>query len=117
MKQTFGPHIRKLRKDEGISLRKFAELLGISPTCLSRLENEKVDPPSQDLVLRMATQLGEDPYELLAMARKIHPELPEIIQSEPREMSLLLRAAKNLSVKELQELRKKAERMKVGTKT
>lgn len=43
---TFGQRLRERRIAKGYSLRKFAELVGVSPTYLSRVEQGNVDPPT-----------------------------------------------------------------------
>jgi transcriptional regulator with XRE-family HTH domain len=45
-RQTFGQVLREARLAKGITLRKFAEMVGISPTYLSQVEQENVDPPT-----------------------------------------------------------------------
>ena len=54
----FGSRIRQLRTDKGISLRDFADIVGIDFTYLSKIENGKVDPPSEDKIKVMASKLG-----------------------------------------------------------
>lgn len=45
-RQTFGQILREARLAKGITLRKFAEMVGISPTYLSQVELGNVDPPT-----------------------------------------------------------------------
>jgi DNA-binding XRE family transcriptional regulator len=55
--RTFGQMLREKRITKGFSLRKFAELVGVSPTYLSQVEQDNVDPPTADRVKRMAELL------------------------------------------------------------
>jgi len=73
----------------GIGLREFAGRLGISPGYLSDLENEKVPPPSEKVILDMAFTLGVDKKELLAAASKVDPELSAYVAQEPRAADFL----------------------------
>jgi len=43
-RQTFGQVLREARLAKGITLRKFAEMVGISPTYLSQVEQDNADP-------------------------------------------------------------------------
>ena len=45
-KVQFGPYIRDLRMDTGITLREFARQLGVSPTYISKVEQGKFAPPA-----------------------------------------------------------------------
>jgi transcriptional regulator with XRE-family HTH domain len=96
----FGRKIRRLRErkkseDPTFSLTRFAKQVGVSPTYMSRMERGEFDPPKAEKIITMAKLLGEDVDELLALAGKTNPELEEIIQSEPRAMADLLRAARD----------------------
>ena len=51
---SFGRLLREKRLEKKLSLRKFAELVGVSPTYLSQVEQEHVMPPTADRVKRMA---------------------------------------------------------------
>lgn len=54
---TFGTFIKAKRKERGVSLRKFAEQVGISPVYLSNLENDRMPAPKDDVVSSIARQL------------------------------------------------------------
>jgi transcriptional regulator with XRE-family HTH domain len=110
--KTFGQVLREKRIEKGYSLRKFAELVGISPTYLSQVEQGNVDPPTAERVRRMAEILGENPDEWIALAGRVPEDLPEIIQKQPTEVPDLLRAVRGLSADQLRKLREDAERMK-----
>ncbi len=109
---AFGELIREKRLAKGHSLRKFAELIDLSPTYLSLVEQGKVEsPPTAERVRRMAEVLGENPDELMSMAGRMPEDLCGIIQSEPEEMSQLLRAAKGLTAEQLKALSAQAKKM------
>ena len=110
--KTFGQFLREKRVEKGFSLRKFAELVGISPTYLSQVEQDNVDPPTADRVKRMAELLGESVDEWTALAGRLTEDLPEIIREAPTAVPDLLRAVRGLTVDQLRRLREDAERMK-----
>ncbi len=97
---------------KGYSLRKFAALVGVSPTYLSQVEQLNVDPPTADRVKRMAEILGENVDEWTALAGRLTEDLPRIIQERPTELPDMLRAMRGLTPDQLRRLREDAERMK-----
>jgi len=104
-KPKFGTFVRERRTSKGYSLRRFAELVGVSPTYLSHVEQGKVDsPPTADRVRRMAELLGESTDELMAMAGRLPDDVRDIIQTQPEAMATLLRAARGLTAEQLQKL-------------
>lgn len=110
--KTFGQLLRDKRTEKGISLRKFASLVGVSPTYLSQVEQDNVDPPTADRVKRMAELLGENVDEWTALAGRLTEDLPEIIQRQPTEMPELLREANGLTAEQLRQLIDDAKKMK-----
>ncbi|MBI3462192.1 MAG: helix-turn-helix domain-containing protein [Planctomycetes bacterium] len=107
----FGELLRETRLDKGHSLRKFAQLVGVSPTYLSQVEQGNVDPPTADRVKRMAELLGENTDEWIALAGRVPGDLPEIIQEQATAVPDLLRAVRGLTADQLRKLRDEAERM------
>ncbi len=95
----FGKHIRSVRErlietDRDFSIRKLAGRVGIQPTYLSKIERGEFGPPSEDVVRRLAAELGEDPDVLLAMAGKVSSDLQEIIRKRPQVFAQLIRQLK-----------------------
>lgn len=97
---TFGQRIRELRQANGISLRKFAEMLVLSATFISKVERDEDTTPSLDNIRKMAKILSADVDELIILAGKMPEDLPEIIKSNPKEMAVLLRTVNELSAKD-----------------
>ena len=88
---NFGSRIRQLRVDKGISLRDFAGMIGIDYTYLSKIENGKVDPPSEDRIRVIARELGENEEDLLGMAGKFSSDQIRKVVEEHPEVGKLLR--------------------------
>jgi HTH-type transcriptional regulator, competence development regulator len=112
-RQSFGEILRERRVAKGYSLRKFAELLGVSPTYLSQVEQDKVEaPPTTERVQRMAELLEVNPDEFIALAGRVPGDLPEIIQKQPMQMPELLREASGLTADQLRKLTEQARKFK-----
>ncbi len=70
-RQTFGQVLRETRLAKGITLRKFAEDVGLSPTYVSQVEQENVDPPTAERVKTMAELLGANSDEWILLAGRV----------------------------------------------
>jgi transcriptional regulator with XRE-family HTH domain len=106
------PSLRQLREAQKIGLRKFTQMVGMSPTYLSKVERDEFKPPTEKKVRAIAKALGQNPDELLALAGRVSSDLADIIQRQPREMATFLRAANSLSAEEMQKLSDEAQRLK-----
>ena len=111
-KKRFGQLLRNKRLAKGFSLRRFAELVGISPTYLSQVEQGNCDPPTAERVRRMAEILGENADEMTALAGRVPEDLPAIIQQQPTPIAEFLREASGLTPEQLRELTAQARRLK-----
>lgn len=111
--KPFGQMLREKRIEKGFSLRKFAELVDVSPTYLSQVEQGKVvKPPTAERVKKMAELLGESADQWIALAGRMPDDLSNIIRNEPEEMPSLLRAAEGLTAEQLRALTNRAKKMK-----
>lgn len=108
----FGHALRAKRVEKKYGLRKFAELVGVSPTYLSQVEQCNVMPPTTDRVKRIAELLGENPDEWIMLAGRVPEDISRIISEQPTEVPDLLRAVRGLTPEQLRRLRDNAERMK-----
>ena len=86
----FGSYLRQLRKGRRLTQGQLAAAVGIDYTYVSKVENGRVDPPSEVTIRRIAAVLAVDAEELLANAGKVSAELKDAAASEP-QLALLLR--------------------------
>lgn len=103
---TFGSFLQQKRKDlePHITLRKMAELLAISPTYMSQMENNRLPAPGGDLLSKMCELLkltGSEAqlmYDLAASSnkmQKIPEDLPDYI-NQNKYAKIALRVAKDV---------------------
>jgi len=107
----FGEKIRELRKGKNLGQRALADLVGVSFTYISKVENEKMDfgdYPSEDLIYKLAKALDADADELLLLAKKI----PDEIKSRVLERPDAFRRIAKLDDGELDDLLREMERKK-----
>ena len=86
MTQRFGDRIRELRKAKNLGQRALADLIGVSHTYVSKIENEKLDfgdYPSEDLIRKIAKALNADEDELLTLAKKIPDDIKQRVIARP----------------------------------
>ena len=98
---SLGYYLRQRRetlaaKDSSFSLRQLAVRCGVTPAYLSRVERDEVPPPGEETLLKLATELLEDPDVLLAMAGKISADLRQVILSRPKLFADLIRSIKSM---------------------
>jgi transcriptional regulator with XRE-family HTH domain len=87
-------------------------MVGVSPTYLSQVEQDKVDkPPTAERVRRMAELLSENADEWV-LWREHARGSTEIIKQQPTQMPELLREASGLSPEQLKQLIAKIRRTK-----
>jgi transcriptional regulator with XRE-family HTH domain len=98
---SFGEYVRQRREllaadDPSYSLRRLAIRCAVTPAYLSRVERDEVSPPGEDTLLKLASELHEDPDILLAMAGKISADLRAVILSRPQIFAQLIRSIKSV---------------------
>ena len=94
---AFPDLLRELRRTARLSQRALAERVGIDFTYLSKIENGRVEPPSegvlQKIAKELADKLGRDETELadelITLAGKIPSDLAETLSRNPEVVRLL----------------------------
>jgi transcriptional regulator with XRE-family HTH domain len=107
--QTFGQRIRELRKAKNLTQRELAERVasrlreedrrGFDVTYLSKIENNRMPPPSTMAIMQLAKELDTNSDELLALAGKAPLDLGQTLK-ESEAARLFYRSAKNLNLSE-----------------
>jgi transcriptional regulator with XRE-family HTH domain len=92
MNQSFGQLILEARKSKGYSQRHLAELVHLSFTYLSKLENDRADtPPSEETIRSLARNLDLDEEELIFLAGRIPRSDEELLKQNYKAMPGLFR--------------------------
>lgn len=78
------------------TLRQVASRVGIEPSYLSKIERGLEKPPSEEMIVRLADELGIDKDVLLAMGGKLSKELQAIIMARPKLFAEVLRQMKQM---------------------
>ena len=89
----FGETVRNKRLEKNISLNKFAQMVGVSPPFISKMEVGDWNAPKEENIIKMAEILELDKDYLLSLAKKVSSDLQERILENPSMFASLLRKA------------------------
>lgn len=100
LKEQLGKKIQLLRKQKKLTQEKFAELIGIDPKSVSKIENGN-NYPAAETIASIAKALNVDVYELFVFENNIPYEImkQEIIASlnDKRNVLYLYRILRGLA--------------------
>jgi transcriptional regulator with XRE-family HTH domain len=97
---TLGMFIRKGREARGLGLRELAKQLNISPTAISRLENDERRPVGGGILARIFDHLGLDRWEGFRLACMPDPDFLVLINRPSRALADLLRLGRDATDKD-----------------
>ena len=109
---ALGEQVRQWRIERGLGLREFARRVGLSPTFVSKFERGEFKPPGEEKLLEMARVLEKDVDEIMALAKKVSSDLPEIILENYRETADFLRTVRGFAPEQINELTEQARKMR-----
>ena len=105
--RNFGDFISQKRIERKITVRKLAEILGISPAFLTDVEKDRRNPFEKDKLAKLIEifQLSKDEehemYNLVGDKRQeVAPDVQDYIMENPRELNAMLRTARDLDADE-----------------
>lgn len=106
--ESFGQRIQRLRRSRGLTQRQVAAQLSIDFTYLSKLENDRGEPPGEDTIRGLAALLDTDEEMLLAMAGKVPTGLRDRARDDV-EFARFLRRLPSIPDSELREIYRKLD--------
>ncbi len=94
---TFGERLRELRKRAEISQRELADIVKIDFTYLSKIENNRVEPPSEVVIMKISHELSSKlktdetklADELTTLAGKVPSDFAAILSNNPQAFAYL----------------------------
>ncbi len=96
MNGKIGEIIREIRNKKGVSLRKLAEIVGVSNVNILYIEKGKINT-SLPVLKGIAKALNYNIDKLLSFANMIDDDIKAIINKRPVLITNFLRAAKNFN--------------------
>jgi HTH-type transcriptional regulator, competence development regulator len=113
VEETFGEKLRNLRRSGGVSQRDLAKRVGVDFSYISKLENDRLPPPSAETMLKICEVLGTSPDELFAATGKILPDIQQSISTNLGAIRFLRTAQEmNLTDAEWERLDKQLKRLR-----
>jgi transcriptional regulator with XRE-family HTH domain len=101
MKITFGQLLKDSRRLGNVSQRELATKVGVDYTYISKVENDRLPPPSAETIEKIAAVLGIPSTNLLMHAKKIPTEVRDTLHDNPDAIKFLSEATNmNLSNEE-----------------
>src|SRR5690348_7897481 len=82
--------------DPSFSVRQVAARIGVEPSYLSKVERGEEPPPSEDKIVLLAKELGQNSDVMLALAGKVSSDLREAICKRPKLFAELIRELKRM---------------------
>ncbi len=92
----FGKYLKELR-GKSMSQRGLAKIVGVSFTYLSKVENAVMPPPSEEVLIRIASALGVEEDEIIIAAKKVPSDFKNVILEVP-EIGEILRLAQKKEI-------------------
>lgn len=89
MNKAFGAILREKRRVAGLSQRKLAALVQVDFSYISKIENNRLPPPSGETIVRLAEAIQVPAEELLAAAKKIPHAVGGEVVGEPSAQRFL----------------------------
>ena len=113
MSKTFGQYLREERRRSGVSQRELAQRVSVDFSYISKLENDRLPPPSANTVIAIADVLGGARDEYLARVGKIPTDVEQAIATSPSAQGFLQDAQlMDLSDQEWREIRQALSRLR-----
>lgn len=79
MVASFGVTIRELRRNKRMSQRELASHIGVDFTYISKIENNKLEPPSEEVIIKMSEVFGCNKHWLTLTAGKVPSDFSKVI--------------------------------------
>lgn len=113
MKKTFGTALKELRRSKDVSQRELAEKVGVDFSYISKLENDRLPPPSADTIMKICNTLELPAEQLLFESGKISPDMTLAISSSPEALKFMFEAKEmNLTSSEWKTLAQKLKKLR-----
>ncbi len=99
-----GDRIRKIRIEQEKSLRQLAKDLGVTPSYLSDIENDR-RIPAESVLVKISRVLNLDINELMSLAGRFGEKAEKYVKKQPMAVQLFRRIAeKDLNEENLRHL-------------
>jgi HTH-type transcriptional regulator, competence development regulator len=78
---TYGQLLKELRRQKGVAQRDLADKVGVDFSYISKIENDRLQPPAADTTIKICNVLGVPSEMLLSISKKLGTEIQDVIAS------------------------------------
>src|SRR5690606_34461088 len=93
---SFGVTIKELRLKKSLTQRELASKIGVDFTYISKLENHQLEPPSEEVIVKMAKVFAVDRHWLTLVAGKVPSDFAEVILKNKDVQEFIMKKMKEL---------------------
>lgn len=86
---SFGDTLKTIRRAKGISQRELASKAGVDFSYISKVENDRLAPPSAETIIKLSQILDVPSEVLLSKSGKVSSEIKDILSSSPEAIRFL----------------------------
>ena len=86
---TFGRILKEIRKTKAISQRDLADKIDVDFSYISKIENDRLPPPSAELIKKISAALEVSGDVLWAYSGKLDSELTSMLTSSPEAIKFM----------------------------
>ena len=113
MGKTFGQALKALRREKNVTQRALAKQVGVDFSYISKVENDRLSPPSADTIVKICDVLSEQPEVLLSMTGKVPTQVRKMVGESSAAQQFMQQAhALKLSEDEWQKLTQNLKRLR-----
>jgi len=86
---TYGKLLKELRRQKGVAQRDLAASVGVDFSYISKIENDRLQPPSADTTIKICESLGVPSEVLLSLSGKVSTQIKDTITSSQSAIKFL----------------------------
>jgi HTH-type transcriptional regulator, competence development regulator len=86
---TYGKLLKELRRQKGVAQRDLAASVGVDFSYISKIENDRLQPPSADTTIKICEALGVPNEVLLSLSGKVSSEMKDAMTSSQSAIKFL----------------------------
>lgn len=86
---TYGKLLKELRRQKNVAQRDLANSVGVDFSYISKIENDRLQPPSAETTIKICKVLGVASEGLLSLSGKVSSEMRDTITSSQSAIKFL----------------------------
>ena len=113
MSTSFGQVLRELRRSKNVTQRELAAQVGVDFSYISKVENDRLPPPSADTIMKICEVLSTPADGLLSMTGKVPTPVRKMLGKSSAAQQFMQQAhSLDLTEKEWKDLTQNLKRLR-----